>query len=87
MAYVIKRGKSTITLDFCTSFDLHVPFLDIIKAPPLEDLDPKECSICGDTSQIESIFDSIHPCSSKFCKQVNKKYNTLLTTSSVCNLI
>lgn len=57
-------------IDFPTSFDLHVPYLEILNAPPLEEIEPKECSICQELTQVEAMFDSIHPCCSNFCKEV-----------------
>ncbi len=74
MSYIIKRGKCTSILDFATSFDLHVQEFSIINAPPLEEIEPRECSICNETTNIESLFDSCHTCCSKFCKEVRIVY-------------
>jgi hypothetical protein len=69
----VMEGLLCDVLDFGTMFDLHVPLVDIVVAPPLEELEPKVCGICGDAVQVDRLFYPIHPCDSIFCSEVKTR--------------
>lgn len=51
-------------------FPFHPTVLYIVEAPSLQEIEPRECSICLDSFQIETICHPAHDCCSSFCNEV-----------------
>lgn len=65
-------------------FPFHPTLLYIVEAPSLQEIEPRECSICLDSFQVESICHLAHDCYSSFCNEVLMHYLTLHLTLLQC---